>query len=339
MFPREGIGDDHRIDACVGARARVRAADRFQRCRAARGHRHSEFARRGKNPDRVARLVLTARRPGAIQRTPCRRGRSSRLLRGTNLYVVARTGNAISLATRPRVAIRPTRAAAAPKGGWQAPGPKADAAPPVRGMTRTSSSPARYRRERRLDAGLAVTTASLEQIHELAPNNTADLLKLAPGIWAETTGGATGANVFVRGFPTTGDAPFLTVQLDGAPIFPPTELAFSENTTLFRIDDMIDRVEILRGGTSPIFSNGQPGAVISFIQRTGTPSARGRVAVHYHRLWNTPRGRYLTGPLALDTVFAVGGFYPDIRWHPEYAVPRRPWRPDQCQRDSPFRRR
>ncbi len=233
-----------------------------------------------------------------------------RLLVGTNLYIVAHTGNAISLAARPQglaatpsVAMRPARAE---------PPRKVAAAPPsepdadrVSDLVVTGTiSP-----ERRLDAGLAITTASLEQIHALAPNNTADLLKFAPGIWAETTGGATGANVFVRGFPTTGDAPFLTVQIDGAPIFPPTELAFSENTTLFRVDEMIDHVEILRGGTSPILSNGQPGAVINFIQRTGTPEFGGGLRLTTTDYGTRRADAYFTGPLADDTVFAIGGFY------------------------------
>jgi len=224
-----------------------------------------------------------------------------RLLAGTDLYVAARTNNAISLAARPRVATAPRRAE-----------PSRKVPPPSRTETDTVSDivvTGTISPERRLDAGLAITTASLERIHELAPNNTADLLKLAPGIWAETTGGATGANVFVRGFPTTGDAPFLTVQLDGAPIFPPTELAFSENTTLFRVDDMIARIEILRGGTSPILSNGQPGAVINFIQRTGTPELKGGLRLTTTDYGTRRADAYLTGPLAPGTVFAIGGFY------------------------------
>ncbi|MBB5712722.1 TonB-dependent receptor domain-containing protein [Sphingomonas xinjiangensis] len=233
-----------------------------------------------------------------------------RLLRSTGLHLVARNGNILSLALSPRVsrqsATKPKPAKPArSRSSFVAAEVSASPPEPDTDIIVTGTvSP-----ERRLDAGLAVTTVSLDRIHELAPNNTADLLKLAPGIWAETTGGATGANIFVRGFPTTGDAPFLTVQLDGAPIYPPTELAFSENTTLFRIDDMIDRVEILRGGTSPIFSNGQPGAVMNFVQRTGTPDLQGGL-----RLTTTDYGThradgYLTGPLARDTTFAFGGFY------------------------------
>ncbi|WP_010186302.1 TonB-dependent receptor domain-containing protein [Sphingomonas sp. PAMC 26605] len=228
------------------------------------------------------------------------------LLRGTNLYVAVRTATVVSLAIRPLSApprpprTQPPRKAAAPPAPRAKPDPEAS---PDIVVTGTPSP------ERRLDAGLAITTASLERIRELAPNNTADVLKLVPGIWAETTGGATGANVFVRGFPTTGDAPFLTVQLDGAPIYPPTELTFSENTTLFRVDDMIDRVEILRGGTSPVVSNGQPGAIMNFIQRTGTQTFGGGLRLSTTDYGTRRADGYLTGPIAPDTVFAVGGFY------------------------------
>lgn len=230
-----------------------------------------------------------------------------RLLRGTDLYVVARNRNIVSLGIRPRIARKPpaappVRRVTAPPRSRPVPAPAPPADPDI--VVTGTVSP-----ENRLDAGLAITTASLEEIRELAPNNTADLLKLAPGIWAETTGGATGANIFVRGFPTTGDAPFLSVQIDGAPIFPPSELAFSENTTLFRVDDMIEKVEILRGGTSPVFSNGQPGAIINFIQRTGTAEPEGGVRVTTTDYGSWRLDGYATGPIAADTVFAIGGFY------------------------------
>ena len=39
-----------------------------------------------------------------------------------------------------------------------------------------------------------------EQIKQANPESTADLLKISPGIWAEPTGGQTGANIEMRGF-------------------------------------------------------------------------------------------------------------------------------------------
>lgn len=67
--------------------------------------------------------------------------------------------------------------------------------------------------------------------------------------------------------PSEGDAPFVTMQLDGSPLFPPPSLSFLENSTLFRVDDTVERMEVLRGGSSPIFSNGQPGLTVNFIQK------------------------------------------------------------------------
>jgi outer membrane receptor protein involved in Fe transport len=227
-----------------------------------------------------------------------------KLLRGTNLYVTLRTANAVSLAIRP-VVLKPRPLPKPPRVFIVKKAPVISENDFQSDIVVTGTTAP----QRRLDSGLAITSASLERIHEIAPNNTADLLKLAPGIWAETTGGATGANVFVRGFPTTGDAPFLTVQLDGAPIYPPTELAFSENTTLFRVDDMIEKVEILRGGTSPIFSNGQPGAIMNFIQRVGTANVGGGLRLTATDYETRRVDAYVTGPATPDTVFAVGGFY------------------------------
>lgn len=115
---------------------------------------------------------------------------------------------------------------------------------------------------RKFDASFAITTMSDTDINEYSPQSTADLLKLVPGVWSESSGGVSGANVFVRGFPGGGDAPFFSLQVNGAPIYPPPTLSFLENTTIFRIDETVQRVEALRGGPNPVFSNGQPLSLI-----------------------------------------------------------------------------
>ncbi len=73
---------------------------------------------------------------------------------------------------------------------------------------------------RKDEASFAISSFTDEDIQKMSPKSTADLFKAVPGVWAESSGGVSGANVFVRGFPGGGDAPFLTVQLQGAPIFP-----------------------------------------------------------------------------------------------------------------------
>lgn len=123
--------------------------------------------------------------------------------------------------------------------------------------------------ERKLTASFSITTADENQIREAAPSNTADLLKIVPGVFAETTGGTSGANIAVRGFPTGGDALFSTIELDGSPVYASPTLSFLDNSSLFRIDDTVARVEALRGGSSPIWSSGQPGVTVNFIQKNG----------------------------------------------------------------------
>lgn len=162
---------------------------------------------------------------------------------------------------------------------------------------------------KKLDASFSITTADADAIAEQQPASTADLLKIVPGIWVESSSGTSGANIDVRGFPGGGDAPFITVQLDGSPLFPPPTLSFLENSTLFRLDDTVERVEVLRGGPSPIFSNGQPGATINFIQRKGKADPEGslKLTVGDEGLYRFDT--YYQGALDKDLLFSVGGFY------------------------------
>jgi iron complex outermembrane recepter protein len=161
---------------------------------------------------------------------------------------------------------------------------------------------------RKFDASFAITTMSDEDINKFAPQSTADLLKLVPGVWSESSGGVAGANVFVRGFPGGGDAPFFTLQVNGAPIFPPPTLSFLENTTLFRIDETVLRVEALRGGPNPVFSNGQPGLTTNFILREGSAETEGLVKYTTSDYELRRFDGYLSGELADEFYYMIGGY-------------------------------
>lgn len=161
---------------------------------------------------------------------------------------------------------------------------------------------------RKFDASFAITTASDSDINEYAPQSTADLLKLVPGVWSESSGGVAGANIFVRGFPGGGDAPFYTLQVNGAPIFPPPTLSFLENSTLFRVDETIQRVEALRGGPNPVFSNGQPGLTTNFILREGGEDTEGLVKYTTSDYDLRRFDGYLSGELADEFYYMIGGY-------------------------------
>src|SRR5690348_14917875 len=69
---------------------------------------------------------------------------------------------------------------------------------------------------RKIDTSYTVTTATAEQIKMANPKSTADLLKISPGLWPESTGGQTGANIEIAGFPGGGDAPYFSTQMMGS---------------------------------------------------------------------------------------------------------------------------
>ncbi|WP_163029090.1 TonB-dependent receptor plug domain-containing protein, partial [Pseudomonas viridiflava] len=116
---------------------------------------------------------------------------------------------------------------------------------------------------RRQVAAFAVTTIDSTMAQRLGTASTAEVLRAVPGVSTESSGGKTGANIFVRGYPSGGDAEYVTFQTQGVPFFPPPTLSFLENTQLIRIDETIQRVEAVRGGTGALFSNGQPGLTVN----------------------------------------------------------------------------
>lgn len=182
--------------------------------------------------------------------------------------------------------------------------PEADAAQTIV-VTGTSSSSG----VRKLDAGFSITTADSEAIKRAAPSSTADLLKIVPGVFAETTGGNAGANIRVRGFPMDGDAPYTTIQLNGSPLYPEGKLSFFENSSIFRLDDTVDRVEVLRGGPSTLYGNGQAGVTVNFIQKKGGEEADGGVRFTLGTGNLRRVDLNYSGKLAERWYIGLGGFY------------------------------
>jgi hypothetical protein len=134
---------------------------------------------------------------------------------------------------------------------------------------------------KKLEASYNIVTASEEQIKEANPKSTADLLKISPGMWPESSGGQTGANIEIAGFPGGGDAPYFTTMLMGSPLYGVPTLSFFETTTIFRLDDTISSVEILQGGPSAVFAGGQMGATANFFLKTGSDTPYGSVGLTY----------------------------------------------------------
>ncbi len=158
------------------------------------------------------------------------------------------------------------------------------------------------------DASFAITNIDASQIEKLAPKSTADLFKAVPGVWVESSGGESGANVFVRGFPGGGDAPFLTVSIEGSPIYPAPTLSFLENSSIFRLDETLETMEALRGGPNPVVSNGQPGLTTNFRLKRGSVDTEALAKYSTSDYGLQRVDLVLSGALADDLYYMVGGY-------------------------------
>src|SRR5690606_21027991 len=117
------------------------------------------------------------------------------------------------------------------------------------------------------ESSIPITTFEADDLLREAPQSTADLLESVPGFWVESTSGETQGNVFARGIIQDGGYRYVGLMEDGLPLYPVYELSFYNPDQFVRLDRTIRRVEVVRGGTAPIFSSGAVGGTINFIDR------------------------------------------------------------------------
>jgi outer membrane cobalamin receptor len=162
---------------------------------------------------------------------------------------------------------------------------------------------------KKLDASYTVTAANLEQIKEANPKSTADVLKISPGLWPESSGGQTGANIEIAGFPGGGDAPFFTNMVQGSPLYGMSSLSFMDSSSLLRLDDTIERVEIVQTGPGVLYGAGQMGATANFILRQGSAEPTGSIGVTYGDEGLLRVDGFYGFKIADGWYGSVGGFY------------------------------
>jgi hypothetical protein len=162
---------------------------------------------------------------------------------------------------------------------------------------------------KKLDASYQITTASLEEIHDVNPSSSADLLKIVPSVWVESGGGAAGPNIELAGYPGGSGAPYVTYSINGSPIYPSHNLSFLDDSSMFRLDDTVERAEVVLGGPGVVFSDGQMGATANFILRHGTSIPHGDIGVTVGSEGLYRVDGFYGGPLSQDWFMSFGGFY------------------------------
>jgi outer membrane receptor protein involved in Fe transport len=125
-------------------------------------------------------------------------------------------------------------------------------------------------RASKMKQSVSVSTLSTETIEMSAPGNSAEVLRSVPGIRAESTGGEGNANINVRGLPSPdGGARYAQYQENGLPLMLFGDINFGTADGFHRVDNNLDRLEVLRGGSAATFTSNAPGAILNFIDKTG----------------------------------------------------------------------
>jgi iron complex outermembrane recepter protein len=169
-----------------------------------------------------------------------------------------------------------------------------------------------------LNASVAVTDVTQQQLLETAPRSTADVLNDIPGIYVQATAGPVSNNYSVRGLPG-GSQQFVRLLEDGMPeIY--GGLADDE---VFQYDLSIDHVEGLQGGTSGILAINAAGASINFISRPLNFDHGGGIVQALGATYGEGRGDlWYSAPIKAlgdGVAFAVSGYYdstPGVRSSP-----------------------
>jgi outer membrane receptor protein involved in Fe transport len=186
------------------------------------------------------------------------------------------------------------------------PAPAADVGTPLDVVIVTGSAGTGKRTKAK--ASYSITTLNEEALRMQAPTSVTEAMKSVPGFWVESSGGEASGNIRARGIPVDGFGS-VTLLEDGIPVQHDPSLGYLNADQAFRIDETIDRVEVVRGGPSSVFYTNAPAGAINFRSRElgDTPSGLLKYTIgdsHMHRVdfW------YAT-PLADGWRAGVGGFY------------------------------
>jgi outer membrane receptor protein involved in Fe transport len=153
----------------------------------------------------------------------------------------------------------------------------------------------------------SVTRIDEEALRLQAPTSVTEALKSVPGFWVESSGGEASGNVRARGVPVDG---YGSIQLleDGMPVQHDPALGYLNADQAFRLDETIERIEVVRGGPASLFYSNAPAGAVNFIPRQVGDKAEGlvKMTIGADSLY---RSDFWVGMPVGDWKLAVGGFY------------------------------
>ncbi len=159
----------------------------------------------------------------------------------------------------------------------------------------------------RLTTSSATTVLSPADMTMAVPRSTTEELRYVPGFTrVESSGGEVNENISMRGIL---GVEYVMFMEDGLPVFPTMHTFFMNADNLFRNDENVARVEVVRGAGSALFGSNTPGAIINIINQTGGPQMAGTMKA---TAGTGGLARYdfdVNGPIGANWRFNAGGFY------------------------------
>jgi len=154
----------------------------------------------------------------------------------------------------------------------------------------------------------SITTIDEDRLRMQAPTSVTEAMKSVPGFWVEASGGEASGNIRARGIPVDGYGSVNLLE-DGIPVQHDPALGYLNADQAFRLDETIDRIEVVRGGPSSIFYSNAPAGAINFIPRAVGDAAEGLVK---YTAGNYGLGRldfWYGTPIGDGWKLSTGGFY------------------------------
>lgn len=153
----------------------------------------------------------------------------------------------------------------------------------------------------------SISTFSEKDLARKAPLSMAALVTQTPGVFAESSGGEVGNNVYSRGLPND-NFRYLPLLEDGLPVWEEGAGAFTNGDAFFRLDSTVKSVQIVRGGTASILANNAPGGSVNVITKKGTETLQGSVKLQLGDYDHLRTDFNMSGPINERLLFQLGGF-------------------------------
>jgi len=158
-----------------------------------------------------------------------------------------------------------------------------------------------------IQSSVALSTINPKEMTLANPRSTTEVLRYIPGFTrVESSGGEVNENYTMRGIY---GVEYIMFMEDGLPVFPTMHTFFMNADNLFRIDENIDHIEVVRGGNSALFGSNTPAAVVNLINKTGGPELQGITKATVGTQGLARFDFDLNGPMGPEWRFDVGGFY------------------------------